>query len=699
MEYKETNVLRQNQSIWNNAIEASVIALVVLVPVAFSPRCITLFIPPKEAIMQVLVLFALMFWGIKMVSREEFKFTSTPLSFPLLSFITICTLSLIWSNNFFVSLKELPLFLAGPLLYFAVTNNIYAEGQINRILNILLLVGGLFGIYGILQYRGIDFSFWIRNIGRQQVFGLFGNVNFFAEYLIIPLPIAVSLFFASQNKFKKTLLLIAILAMGTSLIVTFTRSSYLGFGVSLIFMAILFITLQGKNFIKENKKFFIIILVTIIIITLLFVIPNPLNKSGTVIYKIKSRVSVAQLSQSFSIGSRIANWKYTTLMIKDNPILGSGIGTYKYNSLKYQARFLEQGQNRSIYPYVFATKTHNEYLQLWAELGIVGLGIFIWFIISYFCYGLRSIKRVKNRYKQGIIIGLMGAVVAVLFDGIFGFPLHLPATIVLFWLALALTIVTIKSEIGVEENKITKKNSNKNTKGEKDNNISLFRHLLYIIIILLTIFLCVTVSRPFIARTYWYYGNEELERNKDVNKAIKMYEEALKWDPYLGEVYYQMGRTLQNRGIYNIALEYFEKAEKYVDHPDLPQDLASLYLRINLFDKAAIKLKQAISYQKDEKSMVPMYNQLGTIYLHLKNYQQAEMAFKNALEIDFDFVNSHYGLTSVYLKQNRLEEALVELEKVIELAPDSQMAKNARNIIQKIAQEKLKFQPTETDNP
>lgn len=691
MQQKELNLTKDNVSLWTNAIEASVIALVVLVPIIFSPRCITLFIPPKEAIMQVLVLLALMFWGLKMVSREELKFTSTPLNFPVLSFITICTLSLIWSNNFFVSLKELPLFLAGPLLYFVITNNIFAERQISRILNILLIVGGLFGIYGILQYGGIDFSFWIRNIGRQQVFGLFGNVNFFAEYLIIPLPIAVSLFFASQNKFKKILLLIAILAMGISLTVTFTRSSYLGFGASLIFMAILFMTLQGKSFIKENKKFFIIILVAIIIITLLFVIPNPLNKSGTVIYKIKSRISVSQLIQnSYTIKSRISNWKFTTLMIKDNPLLGSGIGTYKYNSLRYQARFLEQGQNRSIYPYIFATKTHNEYLQLWAELGIVGLGIFFWLIVSYFYYGLRFIKRVKNRYKQGIIIGLMGAVVAVLIDGIFGFPLHLPATVILFWLVIALTIVTIKSEVGVEEVNTSKKESNQ---------ISRFKPLLYIIIILLTIFLCVTVSRPFIARTYWYYGNKEIEKNKDVNKAIKMYEEALKWDPYSGQIYYEMGKVLQNRRIYNIALEYFEKAEMYVDHPDLPQDLASVYLRKNLLDKAAVKLKQAISYQKHEKSMVSMYNQLGTIYFRQKNYKQAEMAFKNALEIDSNFVNSHYGLASVYLQQNRSEEALQELQKVIELAPDSQVAKNAQELIQKIAQEKLKAPPTETDNP
>ena len=682
MEQEKLNLAKDNVSPWTNAIEVSIITLVVLVPIAFYPRCVTVFLPAKEMLAELLILLALMFWGFKIVQRGKLKFIHEPLNFPVLSFISICILSLVWSNSPMVSLKELPLFLAGPLLYFIITNNIRDEQQINCILAIMITVGSLFGIYGILQYNGIDFTFWTGNIGRQNVFGLFGNVNYFAEYLIIPLAITVSLFFASQNRIKKLLLLIGILAMGGSLILTFTRGSYLGFGTSLIFMFFLFNFSIGKSFIKDNKKLLVIIFLAVIIIISLIVIPNPLNKSGTIIYKIKSRISVSQLIQNpYAIKSRITNWKFTTLMIKDNPLLGSGIGTYKYNSLRYQARFLEQGQNRSIYPYVFATKTHNEYLQLWAELGIVGLGIFIWLIISYFYYGLRFIKRVKNRYKQGIIIGLMGAVIAVLIDGIFGFPLHLPATIVLFWLALALTIVTIKSEIDAEEVNTSKKDSSQ---------ITWLKPLLYIIIILLAIFLCVTVSRPFIARTYWYYGNKELEKNKDVNKAIKMYEEALKWDPYLGEVYYQMGRTLQNRGIYNIALEYFEKAEKYVDHPDLPEDLASLYLKKELFDKAAIKYKQAISYQKNEKSMLPLYNQLGSIYFRQKNYKQAEIAFKNALKIDLNFVNSHYGLASVYLQQNRSEEALQELQKVIELAPDSQLAKNAKKLIEKLIQEKAK---------
>jgi O-antigen ligase/tetratricopeptide (TPR) repeat protein len=678
MEQKEINLSNHNKSFWTNAIEASIIALVILVPIAFYPRCITVFLPAKEAVSVVIILLALMFWGLRMINKEEIKFISTPLNLPILSFIAICALSLIWSNSFFVSLKELPLFLAGPLLYFVITNSINDERQINRILNVLLIIGTLFGIYGIFQYNGIDFSFWIRNIGRQQVFGLFGNANYFAEYLIVPLPIAVSLFFASRNKFKKILLLIAILAMGASLIVTFARGSYLSFGVSLIFMFFLFLISRGKNFIKNNKKIFIIILVVIIITTFLFVVPTPLNKSGTVISKIKSRISVTQFAQDYSIKRRITIWKFTGMMIKDHPLLGSGIGTYKYNTLRYQAEFFAQGENRSLYPHGFADKAHNEYLQLWAELGIIGLGIFIWLIISYFRFGLKILRKIKDEYRQGIIIGLMGAIIAVLVDGIFGFPLHLPATIVLFWLVLELTVAVglLKDEVNAQEIKMIRENSN----------ISRCKPLLYIGIILFTIFLGVTVIRPFIARIYWYYGFKEIEK-ENWDKAIKTYGEALKWDPYLGEIYYDIGKILETKEFYGVAMEYFDKAEKYIDHPDLPQDFALIYLKKGQLDKAAIKLKQAISYQSDEKSMLPLYSELGNVYLQLERYKPAEIAFENALKINPDFVNAHYGLAGAYLKQNLSNEALIELQKVIELAPDSQEANYAKITIQQLTKD------------
>jgi len=688
MEYKETDVIRQNQSFWNNAIEATIIILIISTPLVFYPYLVRIFNPPKELAFNILAIIGLMLWKLKMVNKEEVKITRTPLNLPILSFMAICTLSLLWSNSPMVSLLELPLFLAGPILYFMVVNNVRDKHQINRLLTALLIISSLLGIYGILQYNGIDFAFWKANVGRNQVFGLFGNVNYFAEYMIVPLPLAISLFFACRNRTKRVLLLIGILAIGGSLILTFTRGSYLSIGISSIFMLILYLVSQGKNFFKEHKKIFIFILALIILVTFLFALPNPLNKPGTVISKIKGRISIARLINELSFGRRIAIWKFTGMIIKDHPILGSGLGTFKYNSLNYQAKFFDQGENRRLYPYGIADKVHNEYLQLGAELGVLGLGIFLWLIITYFKYGIKLLKRIKDKYKQGIVIGLLGGVVAVLIDAIFGFPLHLPATLVLFWLFIGL-IASVKyseQDIKIEE---VKKTKSKAAINGNPGNIYRFKPLLYLIIILLSLFLCAIVARPFVSQVYEFYG-VEYAKKADYNTAIKNFHEALKWNPYFGMVYYNLGQIVSQKGIYGISIEYFEKAGKYMDHPDLPSRLAYLYFKKGQLDKGIVKLKQAITYQKDEKSMVPLYADLGNNYMRVERYRPAEIAFLNAIKINPKYANAHYGLAGAYLRQNKIDEGLEELKKVIELAPDSQEAQNARDIIQQIAQQKLK---------
>ena len=712
MSRKKINLPNQPGSFHTKAIEATIIGLIIIVPIAFHPWCFNFYTPAKEFAYEILIITGLMFWALKMVGKEEIKFTSTPLNLPVISFIAVCTLSLIWSDTFFTSLKELPLFLAGPLLYFVIINNIRDEKQINRIIGAVTIVAAVLGVYGIFQYNGIDFYFIINSIAGQRVCGLFGNPGYFAGYIILPLSLAISLFLVSKNRKRKILLLIGILAMGTTFIVTFTRSSYLALGISSIFMFLLFLFARGKIFIKENKKIVIFVLIIIILTVSLFIIPTFLSKPGTTISRIKGRLSTEQLKNTLTSGARIAIWKITGTMIKDRPILGSGIGTFKYNDFRYQAKFFEQGDNRSIYPsyYSFAEKAHNEYLQLWAELGIIGLAIFLWLIIAYFNYGIRYLKKEKDEQRQGIMIGLMGAVVAFLVHSFFWFPLHLTTNVSLLWLFIGLATV-----MGIEKNgklevrekiKITqidydkeKRRKKKKKRSDlKENNIHSFKPILYVVIVLLAIFLCITVARPFMARIHWYSGYKEVEK-ENWEKAIEIYEVALKWDPYEGGLYYDMGKIFMIRELYGTALKYFKESEKYFDLSGLPQNLAIIYLAKGDLDEAINSLKQAISYQRREETMPPFYVELGNTYLKLEKYEPAEIAFKNALKIDPNLIDTRYRLADTYLRQNKIDEGLVELKKIIELAPDSQEAKYARDAIQKIEQAKPESQPAETDNP
>lgn len=199
------------------------------------------------------------------------------------------------------------------------------------------------------------------------------------------------------------------------------------------------------------------------------------------------------------------------------------------------------------------------------------------------------------------------------------------------------------------------------------------------------------------ARVDWYYGTKELE-NENWDGAINICSDAVRWDPWFGQGYYDIGYSLMRKGLFYEAVKYFKKAQKYIDLSGLPNNLAAVYINTGQLDKGMVELKQAILYQKDEKLMVPLYSTLGSVYNKQEKTELAEKSFKNALKIDPDFVNAHYGLAQVYYQQNRVEEMQEELEIVITLDPDSKEAKYSMDILQKIAQEKLKSQPDKTDN-
>lgn len=183
------------------------------------------------------------------------------------------------------------------------------------------------------------------------------------------------------------------------------------------------------------------VLISIITLTIIYV-PTPLSKGNNPLAKLRSRVTVSSLTSGSSTLRRIATWKFTWMMIEDYPILGSGLGTYDYHTFKYQAEFFAIGNNRDIYPHGFAEQAHNEYLQLWSELGIMGLLLFI--SIFYFFYKniLRAIKKMEEKEKA-ITIGLTGGITAILIDAIFGFPLQLVASGSLFWIFLGLSSAQI----------------------------------------------------------------------------------------------------------------------------------------------------------------------------------------------------------------------------------------------------------------
>ena len=72
----------------------------------------------------------------------------------------------------------------------------------------------------------------------------------------------------------------------------------------------------------------------------------------------------------------------------ENPILGVGIGNWKLYSIKYEAK--------NMYSYVVPFFAHNDFLEILAEIGIIGSVFFILFFIKMIQYNFIIISNWLN---------------------------------------------------------------------------------------------------------------------------------------------------------------------------------------------------------------------------------------------------------------------------------------------------------------
>lgn len=87
-----------------------------------------------------------------------------------------------------------------------------------------------------------------------------------------------------------------------------------------------------------------------------------------------------------------------------HPILGLGPAAYRHYA---HTRWLSEGVGRAFYtrPNV---SSHNNYIDIYAQTGLVGLGLFVWFLIAVGRGGWRLRSRFHDDFADGYVNGALG---------------------------------------------------------------------------------------------------------------------------------------------------------------------------------------------------------------------------------------------------------------------------------------------------
>lgn len=394
---------------------------------------LTVFLAPLMPTMAIVGLVGLCLFSVlvKAVSDRNFKWRFEGVGFLMLGFLAVYLFASLNSFAVINSLSIFGIYLLFMAFYFVVINTVKTRKQLFDVLTVFAVSGALVCLYGVAQYIfGWDTSAaWVDEEMfsdiKMRVYSTLENPNVLGEYILLVLPVCIGLVWQKPKKLAKLVYIAMAGIMFATLILTFSRGCWIGFMIT----AGLFVTFVcGKIW-------------GLALIALPFL---PMVLPESIINRIASVGDMKDSSTSY----RVYIWYGSLAMVKDFWASGIGPGTQAF---------------KSVYPFysysgIVAPHSHNMFLQILVESGIVGIGVFLTTIVMFFKKLINGYQSTSGKgSKLGAMIVAIGAGVAgFCVQGMFDNCFYNYRVFLIFWIVLALGIAAVYIAKGEKEESAVK---------------------------------------------------------------------------------------------------------------------------------------------------------------------------------------------------------------------------------------------------
>jgi len=290
------------------------------------------------------------------------------------------------------------------LLFWTLSQNIKSKKEFKISIYSLILSGLYVSIYSIWQYFTGQITI------DNRVIGLFGySPNYLAFYLSPIFVISIFLFWNDRkdSNFLNILKIVLLITMFIAIILSGSRGALLAISGGIIFVIFTKYILLSK--LINTYKYLLIISIVLVSLIIGYQFAKPdFNSSGG-----------DRNTSSNNIRWEI--YKVTVLeILPSNWILGIGIDNYQ----NYFSNLTNSRVNFPEFISPNAYTPHNLFLQIWLQMGVLGLLAFLWIIyISY-----KNII-IKDCYSLALCVSLT----VILIQGLIDTPFWKNDLAVMFW--------------------------------------------------------------------------------------------------------------------------------------------------------------------------------------------------------------------------------------------------------------------------
>ncbi|SCM83615.1 conserved membrane hypothetical protein [uncultured Sporomusa sp.] len=344
-------------------------------------------------------------------------FFQQPLVKPLGCFFATLLVSIIFSSNILISIREYLRMITCvlPFLFFAILSvcNHSVPCDLKQ-RSIHCYMGGclISALYAIYQYLTTK---------QLYVTSFYAHHAMFGSFMEVVLPLLAVFFIAQPNYKKKILYFFLGLVCLAALILTQARGPWLGAGIALF---VVLIAMRNKLYV--NKKS---ITASIVLIAIVLVMASPLYLN-----RVKTITDLNWASNYH----RVLIWESTIHMIQDYPLTGVGLGQFRKI---YNAQYISPLSQEP-----FHLHAHNSYLMYAAENGLINLLAFI-----YLLFSIGKSLFEKQKLRDPIGIAVLAVFVALLTNSMvdsFFWATHLAK---ILWLFIGIALYNLQVRGGISD--------------------------------------------------------------------------------------------------------------------------------------------------------------------------------------------------------------------------------------------------------
>jgi putative inorganic carbon (HCO3(-)) transporter len=575
----------------------------------------------------------LFLWLLTVFQHGTIRISVTPLTVIPLLFLGIIAASSLYTINHSATIYGLMMMGSFITIGFITAATAPCDRLWRGLLRVVVIVATLLSLYALFQL--------LTNTGNYpgRANSTFVNPNSFSGYLVLIMPLIMVL---SIRGGRYRYHLLGVVALNyAALLATGTGGRWIVFVGAIFFVLFIF-----WLFLPTKRKRLIPLTVTFLSVTALFLIPAVMDGGGSMAPKAVG--VIAPMADRFHI------WESTWEIIKGAPIIGRGFWTFNAIYPMYK-NILFEGVDHSF--------SHNDYLQLWAELGIAGLLVFLLLLFLYFRSGLRAVRNRNVGLDDRLtVLGILSGSLLMLVHTNIDFDLYIPAILLIFWGYLGYMMSVERR--GTSRGREWEVNFSKNR---------IYRFLgvrkLTIILAALFLFSSLWLTKPYLASLYDKKGMALMTAG-DTEVGVRLARRAVEMFPYESSYHYNLGLALSNLDDGKDVLKEAEEEMKRAIALDPYR--AELYFRVAEFykdypmqvrgEKAVEMLIKAV--ERNPSNSTYLYN-LGVLHLILGELQPGIDRLEEYLAWKPEDSEARLELSKAYREGGRYEEAIREIENVM----------------------------------